>query len=160
LRLLTIGGYGFGEQAFFAALKQANVDTFVDVRQRRGLRGRRYAFLNSSRLQEALNTMGLCYVHLRELAPTQAIRDLQKGDDAATGVAKRGRACLAPGFVDAYRRQILTPFAVESFLTAVGQDAEAVALFCVEGPPAACHRSLAAEYLAQEFGTAVEHLEP
>ncbi len=48
MRIVTIGGYGFTEDAFINALKGAGVDAFVDIRQRRGMRGSKYAFLNSA----------------------------------------------------------------------------------------------------------------
>ncbi len=50
-RIVTIGVYGFEEEEFFAALANARVDLFCDVRRRRGVRGARYAFANSQRLQ-------------------------------------------------------------------------------------------------------------
>ena len=37
--IVTIGVYGFTEVDFFHALRQAGVDTFVDIRGRRGVRG-------------------------------------------------------------------------------------------------------------------------
>lgn len=160
MRILTIGGYGFDDRAFFEALKRAGVDTFVDVRQRRGLRGRRYAFLNSTKLQHALRNVGVRYVYLRELAPTQTIRDLQKKDDSTTGTAKRERTQLSPRFVDAYKSDVLGAFDVATFHAAVGRGARAVAFFCVEGHPDACHRSIVAEYFGKVFNTPVEHLEP
>ena len=39
LELLTIGVYGFDPGGFFGALSAAGVDTFCDVRSRRGVRG-------------------------------------------------------------------------------------------------------------------------
>lgn len=56
--LSTIGGYGFTEKSFIGRLREANVDTLVDVRRRRGMRGAKYAFLNSSYLQAALADAG------------------------------------------------------------------------------------------------------
>lgn len=160
MRILTIGGYGFDEHSFFNALERAGVDTFVDTRQRRGLRGARYAFLNSARLQKALRERGVRYVHLRELAPTQAIRDLQREDDSSTGLGKRDRSRLSSRFVEAYKKQVLEPFEVGSFHAAVGSEAQVVALFCVERLPEACHRSLVAEHLGQELSTSVGHITP
>lgn len=102
MRLFTIGGYGFSKDSFLAALKRAGVDTFVDVRQRRGMRGSAYSFLNRVRLEEALVASGVRYVHAPALAPTTEIRDAQKARDAALGQAKRDRTRLAPDFVAAY----------------------------------------------------------
>ena len=53
-RVLTIGAYGFEPEEFFRALEAAGVDVFLDIRQRRGLRGSRYAFANVSRLRAEL----------------------------------------------------------------------------------------------------------
>ena len=47
IKIVTIGVYGFDESGFFDALCQAEVDTFCDIRSRRGLRGATYAFANS-----------------------------------------------------------------------------------------------------------------
>ncbi|MFN2179799.1 MAG: hypothetical protein ACK2UV_09955, partial [Candidatus Promineifilaceae bacterium] len=56
--IVTIGVYGFDETTFFQALKDAGVDTFCDIRRRRGVRGSRYAFANSKRLQKRLAELG------------------------------------------------------------------------------------------------------
>ena len=160
MRVVTIGGYGFDERGFIDALRAADVDTFVDVRQRRGLRGRRYAFLNSNRLQAALADAGIRYVHLRELAPTQAVRDVQKKRDAESGTEKRARTRLSPEFVEAYKSEVLDGFDVAAFDAAVGHDARVVAIFCVEGEPEACHRSLVADRLSRELDVQVDHVRP
>lgn len=161
MRILTIGGYGFTERGFIAALKRAHVDVFVDVRQRRGMRGSKYAFLNSTRLQELLREAGIRYVYAKALAPTAAVRDAQKADDRASDTAKRDRTHLLPRFIHEYRAQIFEDFDPAPFLAEL-DSAKTVALFCVEGPPAACHRSLAAEYLVEAFQISepLEHLRP
>lgn len=160
MRLMTIGGYGFNQRTFIEALRAAHVDTFVDIRQRRGLRGSRYAFLNSTALQTLLAANSIRYLHLRELAPTQAVRDVQKQHDANVGIDKRARTCLSPQFAAAYRTEVLDHFPLAHFRAAVGDNARAVVLFCVEGPAEACHRSLAAAHLAPHFGCEVEDLHP
>lgn len=160
MRILTIGGYGFDEHTFLGALKRAGVDTFADVRQRRGLRGKRYSFLNSARLQKALSEVGVRYVHLRELAPAHAIRDLQRQADSSSGTAKRDRTRLSPQFVEAYNRQVLSGFDLAAFYAAIDRDARAVVFFCVEGHPEACHRSIVAEHFGKLLSTSVEHLKP
>jgi uncharacterized protein (DUF488 family) len=161
MRIVTIGGYGFTEAGFLSALQHAGVDMFVDIRQRRGMRGPKYAFLNSSRLQALLAAAGIGYLHARDLAPTSSVREAQKGDDLAMGVAKRDRAQLSPAFIEKYRTEILGRFDGERLGSAL-EGAKTIALFCVEGHPLACHRSLAAEHLAgvMGIGTPVEHLRP
>lgn len=161
MRIVTIGGYGFTEQTFVRALQEAGVDFFVDVRRRRGMRGSQYAFLNSVRLQTLLATADIRYLHALDLAPTSSVRDIQKGEDRVTGSIKRNRTQLSPTFVQKYRSEILAQLESTKLLRSLG-DANVVALFCVEGPPCACHRSLAAEHLVRVFGIEypVEHLMP
>ncbi len=159
-RVVTIGGYGFTEETFLDALRAAGVDTFVDVRQRRGMRGSRYAFLNSRRLQEMLAREGIRYLHLKRLAPTDEVRRIQKDEDSRLGQAKRARSVLSPAFVAAYRDLVLARQDPRAFAEEIGPGAKTVALFCVEKEPAACHRSLVAEWLARHLGVEVEHVKP
>jgi uncharacterized protein (DUF488 family) len=77
-RLATIGVYGFDVTGFLAALREADVGLLLDVRQRRGVRGREYAWANSLRLQAALAEAGIAYEHHRELAPTRRISCLTR----------------------------------------------------------------------------------
>jgi len=160
LRLVTIGVYGFTAEAFFAALQRAGVDTFCDIRWRRGVRGREYAFANSNRLQQRLAELGIRYLHVRELAPSPALRQRQAAADKAEGVAKRKRAALGELFVTAYREERLAAFDSREFVEQLGPNARVVALFCVEREPAACHRSLLAERLQGDLGVEVVHLTP
>ena len=161
MRIFTIGGYGFTEQSFTTALKEAGITAFVDVRQRRGMRGSKYAFLNSIRLQNLLSTLGIRYIHARDLAPTPDVRKTQKLDDQLESVNKRDRTHLSSSFTKKYREEVLDAFDPSRLIDALG-DAQAVALFCVEGPPTACHRLLAAEHLLHLCGNEepVEHLRP
>ena len=160
MTLVTIGVYGFTEESFFAALAAAGVDTFCDVRWRRGVRGAEYAFANSARLQRRLAAMGIRYRHCRELAPNPALRRRQYETDEAAGTTKRERTTLGEGFVAGYREEYLRPFDRRQFLSQLGADAHVVALCCVEGEPAACHRSLLADRLQQDLGGQVIHLRP
>jgi uncharacterized protein (DUF488 family) len=162
MKCLTIGAYGFKEAAFFNALQQAGVDTFCDIRWRRGVRGAEYAFVNSARLQERLSELGIRYLHFRELAPTAALRQRQFELDKAEGIAKRKRTTLSQTFVEGYQKELLTTFDSRKFLSQLGPDARVFALFCVEGEPGACHRSLLAEHLQKELGAELEilHLRP
>ena len=160
LKLVTIGVYGFSELAFFSALQQAGVDTFCDIRWRRGVRGAEYAFANSARLQRRLATMGIRYRHFRQLAPSPALRRRQYESDQAAGTTKRQRAVLGESFVAGYRAEYLRLFDSRQFVGQLDADANTVALFCVEREPAACHRSLVAERLQQDLGGQVIHLLP
>ena len=110
-RIVTIGVYGFTEAAFFQALLDAGVDSFCDVRARRGVRGSRYAFSNSRRLQARLADLGIEYHHFPNLAPTAEIREIQKTaafTHAAPKEARRrcaSRPCLTSDPVYGNRRR-------------------------------------------------------
>lgn len=160
LRIVTIGVYGYTPETFFAALQSAGVDTFVDVRQRRGVRGAEYAFANSQRLQRRLAELGIRYQHRKDLAPTTAMRQRQYEADKAAGVGKRQRTTLGPAFIEAYETDILADFSAEAFVERLPAGAQVAALLCVERDPAACHRSLVAERLQEDVGVDVEHLMP
>lgn len=157
--IATIGVYEFDASTFLAALRRADVALLVDVRQRRGVRGPRYAWANSLRLQALLAGADIAYSHHRELAPTTQLRQLQYREDARKGVGKRSRRRLAPGYVERYTREILDPAPLADLIAElpVGRPA---ALMCVEATAVACHRSLIAQRLAERFGFTVSHLEP
>lgn len=159
MRILTIGVYGTNEGGFFKALRDAEIDVFCDIRWRRGVRGRDYAFVNSARLQKKLAQMGIRYRHFRELAPAPALRQCQAAADQEAGTAKRQRAALGETFVRAYKEQNLAAFDSRKFMEELGS-ARNAALFCVEREPGACHRSLLAERLRLELGLEIIHLRP
>lgn len=158
--LVTIGVYGFNETQFFQALLNAGVDTFCDLRLRRGMRGSAYSFVNSQYLQRRLGELGIQYKHCKELAPSQATRDRQRIDDMKAGVHKRTRTALGREFIDAYERECLARLDSESFVGTLGPEARRVALFCVEREPEACHRLLVAKRLNRDLGLTVEHILP
>ena len=159
-RVVTIGGYGFTEERFGEALETEGVDTFVDIRQRRGVRGATYSFLNSRRLQRLLAGRSIRYVHLRDLAPTSEIRAIQQTNDARSNTSKKQRSSLSHDFRSKYEATILGEFSAASFLNVVGESANTVALFCVETLPSACHRSLVASWLSDSMGVTVKHVVP
>lgn len=136
------------------------MDTFCDIRARRGVRGADYAYANSQRLQARLAEMGIRYLHRKDLAPTPEIRRAQHAADKAEKVARRKRTELHPAFIQAYQEQILADFDPQSLQDALPAHAQVVALHCVEREPAACHRSLVADYLQKAWGCEVEHLVP
>jgi len=160
LQLYTIGAYGSTAERYFAALKDAKIDTFCDIRARRGVRGSEYAYVNSTRLQIELEKLGIRYLHFPDLAPSAEIRRMQGELDKAAKVAKRKRTELSGEFIAAYRETVLPNFYTSSFITSLPQDAKRVVLFCVEREPTACHRSLLAARLEQDLGITVTHLVP
>lgn len=155
----TIGVYNTTEEEFFNKLIENKIDTFCDIRQRRGVRGSKYAFVNSNRLQQKLNEIEIKYGHVLELAPSQEIRDLQKEADAQKGEQKRERQKLGQVFVIEYKSKVLTPFDFEGFFEKLNQvGAKRVVLFCVEEHPEACHRSIVAERLKENYNFKITHL--
>ena len=160
IKIVTIGVYGFDESSFFEALCNAEVDTFCDIRSRRGVRGATYAFANSIRLQTRLAALGIRYIYRKDLGPTKAVREKQAAADKATKTAKRKRTALGAAFIKAYHAECLTAFEPQSLLDELESDAKVVALFCVETAPEACHRSLVADKLAETFNLEVEDILP
>jgi uncharacterized protein (DUF488 family) len=156
-QIATIGVYGFMLDQFLRRLKDAEVRLVLDVRQRRGVRGPQYAWANSKRLQASLAEAGIEYQHHPELAPTTELREVQYREDDRLGVGKRSRLELAPTYRERYLREILDRADLES-LVAELPDHRASALLCVERDPEACHRSLVAARLAEEYGATLLQL--
>lgn len=157
--IATIGVYGFDAESFLRRLQTAGVELVFDVRQRRGVRGAEYAWANSRRLQTTLADAGIFYEHRPELAPTTELRHLQYAEDDRLGVGKRSRRELAPEYVRRYTTEVLDHadlLPIASGLSGLGRPA----LLCVERDPAACHRSLIAQRLADRHGVTVQHLAP
>src|SRR5690554_6618157 len=143
MEFFTIGVYNSTEQEYFNKLTENHIDTFCDIRQRRGVRGAKYAFVNSNRLQEKLNELDITYGHIIDLAPTSEIRKLQKEADVQQGELKRDRNKLGKIFTIAYKDRILSNFDFDTFIDKLDEvGANRVVLFCVEEKPEACHRSI------------------
>jgi uncharacterized protein (DUF488 family) len=157
--VVTIGVYGFDQPTFLGALDEAGVGLLLDVRQRRGVRGREYAWANSARLQAALAGAGIEYRHHIELAPTTELRRLQYAEDDRLGVGKRSRVELAPEYRERYTHEILDRVDLEPIVHAL-PTGSSTALLCVERDPEACHRSLIATRMATEHGVSIRHLKP
>lgn len=158
MKIYTIGVYNSTEQEFFSKLLDNGIDTFCDIRQRRGVRGREYSFVNSNYLQEKLRDLDIRYAHIIELAPTTEIRDKQKAEDQRLGVQKKTRDTLGSIFTKEYKNKIST-FDFDNFyerLDSIG--ASRVVFFCVEEKATACHRSIVAREMSDRFKCEVIHL--
>ena len=151
LTVATIGVYGASLDSFLAALAKADVRLVIDVRQRRGVRGREYAWANSLRLQAALAEASIEYRHRLDLAPTTELRHLQYREDARLGEGKRNRSVLSPEYARRYVSEILDRVDMDEFAASLPRE-HASALLCVERDARACHRSLIAARLAREHG--------
>lgn len=158
MEFFTIGVYKSTEKEYFQKLIDNNIDTFCDIRQRRGVRGSEYAFVNSNRLQAKLNELNIKYGHIIDLAPTSEIRELQKEADNKLGELKRDRNKLGNIFTLAYKDRILNKFDFDSFIDKLDEvGASKVVLFCVEEKPEACHRSIVTDKL-EKLGYKIKHL--
>ena len=173
--IFTIGVYGSTEESFFGALVENEIELFIDIRARRGMRGSKYKYANSSYLQSKLSELGIHYAHLKELAPTKEIRAMQWQADKEDKTRKRDRTDLSTAYVEAYKKQILkygkrkAEFVLEphKILDQAIQLAEYPAdkplqryvLFCVEANANACHRSLVAARFKDKMGGRVKHLQ-
>ena len=157
--LATIGVYGFTGTSFLVALRDGDVSLVLDVRQRRGVRGAEYAWANARRLEAALAGAAIAYRHEPSLAPTTEMRRLQYREDDRLGVGKRSRVTLASEYRDRYIAEILDHADLDAIAATLAPDGRS-ALMCVERDPEACHRSLAAQRIAERFGLTLTHLYP
>ena len=172
--IFTIGVYGSTEESFFGALVEHEIELFIDIRARRGMRGARYRYANSKYLQTKLAQLDIAYAHLPELAPTKDMRRAQQAADKESRTAKRQRAVLSESFIRAYRRDVLnlykrkpeTKFNAAALLARAKQLSRypcdrpltRIVLFCVEQHPDACHRSLAAEAWGSQQAAGIKHI--
>lgn len=161
-QVFTIGVYGKTEDEFFKALVDNKIDVFVDIRQRRGVRGALYKFVNKNRLIARLEELKILYLYAASYAPTKELREIQKQQDKDDKVLKRDRAQMSDNFVNEYIKNVIEPNHVENLVEEVielsGNSAPRFCLFCVEAEPEACHRSIVAGEIALKIGTYICHL--
>ncbi len=159
IKIFTIGVYNSTEESYFNKLRDNNIDLFCDIRQRRGVRGSQYKYVNSNYLQARLQELGINYQYLKELAPTNEIRQMQKDADKANGESKKQRTTLGPVFKSEYLKQILDPFDIDKFANELlDSGAKNIVFFCVEEHASACHRSLVAQKLANTLNCEIINL--
>jgi len=156
----TVGVYGRSDQGFFDLLRKSRIDVLVDIRLRRGMRGKEHAWANSQALQATLKRLGIGYLHAKEWAPTPEMLKTQHEYDVREfgGVRKRKR--LAPGFERAYRK-ILKEHSVKELLDLIREqfgEGPSICLFCVEDDHRLCHRSILAEEVSRVTRAKVVHL--
>jgi uncharacterized protein (DUF488 family) len=152
--IATVGVYQSTLADFLDTLKRHRVAMVLDVRQRRGVRGREYAWANSLRLQAALGQAKIAYRHVPELAPTTELRQLQYREDVRLKVGKRSRVELSEAYRQGYLREILDRVDLKALLESLPEEATS-ALLCVERDARACHRSLIATRLQAQFGVPI-----
>lgn len=143
------GVYGKTESQFFNKLLSENITLFIDIRQRRGMRGKKYSFVNSLYLQKKLEEIGIKYLYIKDLAPTSEIRQEQQAEDANKNIKKSLRTELHSEFIEKYNKNILDNFNFDQTLELI--KIEKVVFFCVEEHCKACHRSLLLKRLKEGF---------
>lgn len=159
MKIYTMGVYNKTKEVFFSNLMDNKIDTFCDIRLSRGVRGAKYSFVNSKKLQEQLREIDINYLHVKSLAPTKNIRQLQYTEDTLQGLSKRAREKLGQNFTDNYKDNILSLFDFESFLATLKTlGSKHVLFFCVEECSEACHRSLVAKYFKERMNFIIKDL--
>lgn len=157
-RVYTTGVYGKTEDRFFGQLDEARIEIFCDIRRRRGVRGSQYAFVNSKYLQRTLANRNITYRYVPDLAPSRELREAQHVIDREKSILKRARKELGDEFKLRYAQEVLDLFDSDAFARSFDSKITRIVLFCVEGLPAACHRSLVADRLQHDWKIVVEHL--
>ena len=157
--IATVGVYESSLDDFLDTLRRHRVAIVVDVRQRRGVRGREYAWANSRRLQAALEQAAIEYRHVKELAPTTELRQLQYQEDDRLKVGMRSRVELAEAYKRRYLHEVLDRVDLRAILESLPDEATS-ALLCVERDARACHRSLIAARLHDQCGVPILNLDP
>lgn len=159
MKLFTTGVYGKTEDFFYKQLINNQIDTFCDIRQRRGVRGSKYAFVNSNYLQNKLSTLHINYLYEKQLAPTREIREMQWTADKAEHQTKKTRDILGHEFCCGYQQLILDVVNLDLLMNKlITQKAENIVFFCLEAKPEACHRSLLAKRLSKIYNLEVINL--
>lgn len=159
MKFFTIGVYNSTEKEFFDKLVNNKIDTFCDIRQRRNVRGPKYPFANSTRLQAKLEQLGINYEYVTGLAPTAEIRNIQKKIDAEKHESASERQQMGQAFKVEYKSKIISKFDFENFFNTLHElGAKNIVLFCVEEKAEACHRSLVTQVLNEKHGYKIKHL--
>jgi len=159
MQFYTIGVYGSTEKEYFKKLQNHNIDLFCDIRQRRGVRGKKYSFVNSIKLQNKLKELNIHYLHIKELAPTKEIRNKQKEDDKQKNILKRDRHILGNTFINEYNNCILKNYDFDNLLSYIKKNNyNNIVFFCVEKEFNACHRSLVANELKNKYNFYIQDI--
>ena len=142
--LCTIGFTGKSAEEFFALLRDAGVQSVIDVRQNRT--GQLSAFAKHPDLEFFLRQIGkIGYRHEPLLAPTPELRKSYQED--------KDWAAYGEGFLELLKQR-----GVPKSLDVSNWPAN-VALLCTEPGPEKCHRRLVADLLTKHWRTASDDVE-
>jgi len=144
-RLYTIGHTRKSLREFVGLLREAGVDTVVDIRLRNT--SHLAGFAKRDDLEFLLREgFGIGYAHHPELAPTEEMLSRYRAD--------RDWHAYAEGFARLMEERG-TPEAAAAILVPL----DAPCLLCAEDSPEHCHRRLVAEAVAAHTGWEVIHLQ-
>jgi uncharacterized protein (DUF488 family) len=144
INLFTIGFTQKTAQKFFETLKEAGVKQVIDTRLNNV--SQLAGFSKRADLEYFLKTIvGIDYVHILELAPTQDILDEFKKNKGDWSVYERKFLQLMSN------RQVENKVSLSQL--------DGACLLCSEAKPHHCHRRLVAEYFNKKWGTLnINHL--
>ena len=141
IHIYTIGFTQKTAQEFFEILRESRVQRILDIRLNNV--SQLAGFSKKDDLKYFLREiLGIDYVHLPLLAPTQAILDAYKKHGGDWSVYERQ-------FMELMRKREIEK-RIDPALVHQG------CLLCSEDKPHHCHRRLVAEYLREQWGAGVE----
>lgn len=141
--LMTIGYEGADISDFLATLKSAGVRYLIDVRE---LPLSRKKGFSKKSLREALESVGIVYLHERQLGDPKPGRDAAKSGDFATFRRVFGAHMQQPQARDALAK--IVPVVSEG----------GACLLCYERHHKDCHRSIVADELATMAKVHLRHI--
>ena len=141
--IATIGYEKANLDHFLGSLQKAKVEIVVDIRDR--AQSRRRGFSKSA-LSDALASVGIGYMHIKELGDPKPGRDAARSGDFKT-------------FKKIYRAVLETPQAKESLnrLEKLGRTNN-VCLLCYERDQSTCHRKIVSDILEVRLDSKAVHL--
>jgi len=140
MKLMTIGYEKTDSETFIATLKEAGVETLVDVRE---LPLSRKKGFSKTALTSVLRENGIDYVHIKSLGCPKQVRHEYKNDDNW----------------DTYKKKFMAHLAAQNdALATLNQriSHEVCCLLCFEADPSSCHRSLVATRLYKKWNSNIE----
>ena len=111
MEFYTIGGIWLYRTIFlYKAKRKWNRYIFAIFDNEEELEVKKYAYVNSTYLQNKLKEYGIKYLYISQLSPTTEIRELQKEIDKKNGISKSARIEIGKVFEIEYKNKILSQF--------------------------------------------------
>lgn len=145
-RAATIGYQETTVEAFLTALSQSGTDLLVDVR---AIAASRRPGFSKRALANGVATIGIDYLHLRDLGTPAAGRQ----------AARSGKTAIMR---EIYEEHLARPEAELAFATLADlvRSGRRICLLCFERDASRCHRAVLSERLGAGLGARIEHLQP